>query len=414
MDQRGGRGVIIITTFCSSFIALSWLGAGSAQAATEVELLRRALSMPTLQAELAAVEARGEAQGSGPALLANPELTARHEQEGGGASTTDALGGALSFDLGLSTLAERQAADLRGRAAPSRSRAAVLDAICTVRGAALDQWQSQEQLRALEEALARLERLERDMGRLAEAGESSGYDRDRVALARLTLAVERDRMRVEAAHAAAALAGWTGEPVPQLSLAPSSGAAGRGEPASDPTLAALRLERDAAQRSLAASRRSTLPDLVIEGGARWDTPANGGAGNPGFELGGALELPLFDWNRAGRSDAQASLREAEAALLRREAELRARVEAARLSVEQLGAAPTGLDAEAVWTGAVARYVQGEASIDELLEAAQDVAEASAAMAVGEALRRRAALDLSCALGSFPEPEIHSLYEELAR
>lgn len=429
MNPHSGRRTRRTTTLCSIY-ALACFGvtgivcAPCAQAASEVELLRLALSGPALNAELTAVVARGKAQGTGPALLANPELTGRHEQEGGGdGSTTDAVGAALRLDLGMPSLAARRAAQLLAQSTPSRTRAAALQAVCVVRADALAQWQAQEQLGATEEAMARLESLERDMGRLAEAGEASRYDRDRVALARLSLGVERDSLRVEAAHAMAALSGWTGAPVPQVSLAPSferEDGSGALEAAlgADPTLVALRLERDAAGRSVAAARRSTLPELVVEGGARWDAPANGAAGgagrSPGFEVGGALELPIFDWNRAELSDAQASLREAEADVLRREAELRQRVEAARLAAELLGAGPAALDAGAVWTGAVARYAQGEASIDELLEAAQDVAEASAAMAVGEALRRRAALDLSCAVGAFPEPEIQSLYEEFAR
>lgn len=419
--DRQGRAARGATTICRS-LGVALLGGGTlawpAQAASEVEVLRQALSAPATQAALAAVQARGEAEGTLPPLLSNPELTGRHEQlSGGTGGSTDAVGGALRLDLGFSALASREAADLRSQARPGRTRLAVLEIVCAVRADALDQWLAQEQLGAMEAAAGRLESLERTLGRLAEAGEASRYDRDRLALARLSAGVERDGHRVEAARASAALAAWTGAPVEGLTLAPAAtldaGAVERAL-AADPALTALRLEQEAAGSALGAARRSSLPDLVVEGGARWDSPGAGGAGSPGFEIGGALELPIFDGNRGGQAQARAELAEAEAAVLRREAELRARVGAARRTAEALGAGPSPLNAEAVWVGATARYAQGEASIDELLEAARDVADASAAMAVGEAMRRRAALDLSCAVGAFPEPEIQSLYEEFAR
>ncbi|MCK6507758.1 TolC family protein, partial [Myxococcota bacterium] len=181
-----------------------------------------------------------------------------------------------------------------------------------------------------------------------------------------------------------------------------------------PLLTALRAERDAAARSLAAARRAALPDLAVEGGARWDGDPRGGTRATGFELGAGLELPLFDRQRAEIAAARARLAEAEALLARHQAERARRVAAAVEATRQLGPPTGSVDAEAVWAGARARYRQGEASIDDLLQAAADVAAAGAAQAEREALRRRAALDLSCATGAFPEPELQSLYEESAR
>ncbi|MCK6508152.1 hypothetical protein L6R53_33100, partial [Myxococcota bacterium] len=193
--------------------------AAPAAAIAEADLVRAALEGPALRGALQASRARGEAAGTGPALLSNPELLARHEQEGGSAGiTTDALGAGLRVDLGLASVAERGAARLAGQAALARTRADTLEAICEVRAGALDLWLAGAQAEATGAASTRLEALARDMERLAAAGEISGYDRDRVTLARLALAAEHDARRVEQARARAALAAWTGAEVPAVDL----------------------------------------------------------------------------------------------------------------------------------------------------------------------------------------------------
>jgi outer membrane protein TolC len=182
----------------------------------------------------------------------------------------------------------------------------------------------------------------------------------------------------------------------------------------DPLLSALRDERRAGERALAADRRAGVPDLGLSAGARWDEGAAGGESRRGYELGLSLELPFLDRNQVGVAASRAALAEAEAALAQREAELRAQVEAAWSQVEALGPDPAPSPADALWEGARSRYAAGEASVDELLAAAQDIEAAELAAVDGAEMRRRARLQLSCATGAFPEPEIQALLEESLR
>src|SRR5690606_20190882 len=154
--------------------------------------------------------------------------------------------------------------------------------------------------------------------------------------------------------------------------------------AADPTLQALLAEVDAAELRLAAAKRAAVPDIVVSGGTRWDAPPGTPDRSLGWEAGAALEIPAFARNQRGIADAEASLAEARAHATARKALLAARVGSAARRLSALGDLPPPLPGD-LWTGAVARYTAGEASIDELLVVAGDVEAARLARIDGERL-----------------------------
>ena len=418
LERRRPAAIRRATTRCSFWVALTLAG-GPALAApmTEAELIRDYLDGPVAGAELRAVEARAASQGTGPAALPNPELEARHEAARGPAgATTDAIGGAVSLDLGFSALAERAAAGLRGDAGERWQRAATVSAACELRGAALAHWSASEQSAVAGSAQARLDDLTDALGSLAEAGEVSAYTRDRAALTASAHRAAAAASLGEALRSQAQLSGLLGGAVDSVQLAPIGPLpaledAVEGALSEHPALAALRLERDAAARSEAASRRAAAPDLRVSAGARWDAPVDGEA-SPGYEIGGALELPLFDWSRADVRASVADSAAIEARIARAEAAALSAVEGAWRRADALGAAGEGpLDPEAIWRAARTRYVGGEASLDELLQVAQDVESALLAHIEAERLLRAAHLDLDCAVGRFHAPGLQSVLED---
>ena len=409
------------TTIYGAWIAITLVGCPALAAPlTEAELIRYYLDGPVASAELRAVEARAASRGTGPAALPNPELEARHEAARGPAgATTDAVGGTVSLDLGFSALAERAAAGLRGDAGERWRRAATVAAACELRGVALAHWSAAEQAAVAGAAQARLDELTDSLGELAEAGEVSAYTRDRAALTASAHRAAAAASLGEALQSQAQLSGLLGaeaEAVKLVQLAPIGPLpvledAIEGALSEHPALAALRLERDAAARSEAASRRAAAPDLRVSAGARWDAPVDGEA-SPGYEIGGALELPLFDWSRADVRASVADSAAMEARIARAEAAARSAVEGTWRRADGLGAAGEGLlDPEAIWRAAHTRYVGGEASLAELLQVAQDVEAALLANIEAERLLRAAHLDLDCAVGRFHAPGLQSTLED---
>lgn len=411
-----------ITTFCSIVATLSlWAtAAGAAEGVGEVELVRAALDGPVLMAERTAALARAEAAGTATRRLPNPTVEGRREQANGPAgASTDVFGGTLTLDLGAAGLAERRAAALRGEASEARHEAHAVDAICAVRASALDLWLAGQRVEVVARTHERLSEVADSLDAMATVGEVAGYDRDRAALAVAAHAVVLDAGAGELLGAQSGLSALVGRPVVEVTLAPLTPLeALQGSVAdalvADPELAALRREREAAARAMSAARRAAMPDLVLSGGGRWDAMPDGSERTPGYEIGAGLELPLFDRNQAAVAEAKAELAMLDAQLAQREAEVTARVEAAWRQLERLGPIPERASGATIWDGALDRYTGGESSIDELLTVAGDVEAAGLASLEAATLRRRARLELSCAVGAFPEPELQALLEESLR
>lgn len=410
------------TTLRRSLPALALLLALPARAepVDEATLVRQALAAPAGAAELRAVDAETRAARTASPLLQDPAVEVRHEQANGDwGARTDAVGASLTVDLGLSALGHTRAGHLRGEAGAHRREAVALEQACTVRAHAADLEAASAAAAISRSAQDRLEGLLAQLTALAQAGEASGYDRDRTALAVVAHQTEARRRAGEAETYRAQVSARVGAPVDGVLLAPLPGSrpldAALEALAGHPVLDALALERDAARTSRNAARRGQLPDLTVSGGPRWDAAPTGGPAAQGFEVAGAVQLPFADGSRAESRQQDAAYTETDARLIQARARLESAVRSAHHRLVALGAGSTvQADPEAVWTAALDRYTAGESSLDDLLQVAGAVEAAELATVEGERLTRRAHLDLSCAVGRFSDPAVQSALEEATR
>jgi outer membrane protein TolC len=413
------------TTIRRSTLALALCAASAAaeplgETLSEVALIRAALHQPVVATTLDALRELTNARSTPAPWVANPSLEVRREQGNGPAgATTSAVGGTVVVDLGFGGVAEQRAASLRGEAGEAWQHAEIVTSICDARDLALALWAESERGKRVDQAHDRLRSVLAGLDALAGVGAAAGYDRDRLGLTVAIHQVEREAGARELAGARALASTRVGSRVSGVELmAPAAQSPLDGLVADalerDPVAMALRTERDALKLATAAARRAGAPDLTVSGGARWDALPDGRDQAPGYEIGISLELPIADRNQVAVAERRAERAEIEARLARREADLRAAVEVAFRQVESLGPAPEPPRSDAVWAGALARYAAGEASIDELLNVANDVEDAELSSVDAAAMRRRARLQLACAVGAFPEPEIQALLEESLR
>jgi outer membrane protein TolC len=384
---------------------------------SEAELLQRFLDTPEVERLEAAAAARGLAEGSPPPALPNPEIEARHEAGAGtGASTTDVLGGALSIDLGFAAVAEARAARFRREAGEHRRRARVLQEACAFRNTLAELWLLDRRAAALERGEGRLRDLVEGLEALRLGDEVAGWAVDRAMPAWLTLRAESGRVEAEGEGLRRALSVLLDL---ELGDAPGFEAPDPGplEPlqtelgARHPELLAARATFNATLHALGAARAHAVPDLRVFAGARWDSTADQSP-ELGYEVGGSLELPLSDWGTAPRRHAAAERLAAEAELMRLERSIGSRIESAWIRLRHAGALPPReVDADALWSAGLARYGSGEGDLDELLNLATELAGYETAMAQARHDRRAAWLELSCATGTFLEPELRSILEE---
>lgn len=396
------------------------VGAHSASAApiSEAELVRRYLASPVARVSMSAMDDRVRAERRASPLFGNPELDVRHEEARGVAgATTDAVGLSFGVDLGLSNVSAWQAARLSGEAAQLMRSAQLLERVCELRRQGIDLHAATAATEVTVTSQGRLKEMVGTLEALAEAGEASGYDRDRAALALFShhadvIAVEGKRIALQVG-----LSAKLGEPVDAVVLAPLAQLPARetviSRVASHPEVLGLRVALDASRKGEAAARRGGLPDVRLAGARRWDAPP-GGTATPGFEVGGAVELPLFEHAQSEVRKAAATRADADAVLLRREGERVAAVQGAWQRAASLEDAPTAVDPEGIWTAATARYVAGEASVEGLLQVAEAVESAQTAGIERDRLLRRAHLDVACGTGHFAELEIQSAIEEALR
>jgi len=405
---------------------LPWLVLGAspwawgAEPLTEAQLVRRFLQSPVPTSVIAAVDAQTRADRTAVSLLDAPSVEARHEAaRGDWGATTHAIGASVTLDLGLSALGHTRAAQLRGRGGEPGREAVVLMAVCAFRADTVELWAANRSASVGQEAHARLDGLSHDLGALAEAGEASGYDRDRTSLAVVAHYTDAVRRLAEAEALRARISSLVGgEPVVEVALAdvpePASPPSAAADLSDHPTLRSLLLQRDAAKADRDAARRGQLPDLTVSGGPRWDAAPTGGPAAQGFEVGGSVQVPWMDGSRAEARQRTAAHAAVEAAVARQRAELEGDVLGALQRIAALAASPTrSPDPEAVWTAAMDRYAAGESSLDDLLQVADAVEAARLAEVERERLQRRAHLDLECARGRLAEP-IQSVLEEALR
>ncbi|MFT4975685.1 MAG: outer membrane protein TolC [Myxococcota bacterium] len=415
------RSWLLPTTICSLLSASGPLiGAASAQEpAAEASLISRYLAGPIMASHQAALQAETSAAGALPSLLPNPELEVRREEARGPAgATTEAIGGALTVDLGFAALSERSAARLRGEAGTHYRHAATLAAVCSARADLLSLQEARDRASVTASSATRLEGVLSILTALSAAGDGAGYDRDRAALALTAHRMAAATAKGDQATQEARLAALLGQAAGAVELAPLQPQPSLSESVerstTHPALLALQLEQSAAGQSTAAARRAVVPDLRLSGGARWDAPPSGGAATQGYEVGAAVSLPVFDVARTERRSAEADEARAAATVTESSAMLRAAVEGAWSRADALSGSLAPLDAERIWTSARARYLGGESTNDELLQVTGELSDAQLAGTESFYRYRRARLDLSCAVGHFEEPDIQAALEESLR
>lgn len=401
-----------LTTLCR--IAALWLAASTARAQVpgELELVRELLDGQVAREEREAVAWAHRARSTGPGLLDHPTVEARHEQANGPAgASTDVVGLAVTLPgLGVERGASIGAARAVRAAGPAREQAVRLEQICALRREATDLHAAVGGLASSRAAEQRLDALVDALTALAVAGEASGWERDLAALTR----VEHHLGHADVEARAAALQAWfgarLGRPVEGVLLEPVDAPTDPGE---HPELRALAIERDAAERAVTAAELGMLPDLTLAGGPRWDAFPDGSERAGGYELGLTVQVPVFDRNRRATADARATAAEARASLGSRRAELAAEAAGAAARSAALEHFPDGPEAESIWAAARARWDAGEASVEDLLQAAERVEAASLARVEHARRLRHAELDRACALGRMPAP-FDALVQETAR
>lgn len=387
-----------------------------AAAEPEVELVSRYLTGPVASAEERADEAATRAAATAPTQGLRPTLEARREVARGPAgASSDVVGGAVALDLGRSAWAERQAAVVRADAEVPLHKAHRLEAICGIRTEVLLLWAADAHAEAQVTALSRLESLLGVVAGLVEAGERSDYERQRLAL---MVQVQRSAAAAAAGGAAAQraqMAALLGGPVGAVTLSAlttkPAAASWSSLVQQHPLLIALRMERDATAREVAAARRDAAPELSLTGGTRWDAPPDGGPSAQGYEVGASLALPDIASVRRGVRAAEAGLAAVEARLAQETAALAASAEGASQRLEVLAELPVQRISSGLWETSWQRYRAGESSLEEVMQIAAELAAVQDAVTEQVRLTRQARLDLSCAVGYFDEPEIQSVFED---
>jgi outer membrane protein TolC len=396
-----------------------WLGCALAVPARagqpEIELVERYLRSEAVAARVEAGRARVEGASAGPAVLPNPELLARHENAPGAATVTSVVGAGIDLDLGLSALSERSAAREAGAAAEALRTVELLDEVCAFRSELIEAWAADGHARVVATAQERVEALAADLTGLAEAGEVAAYDRDRASLAASTHRVSLDTARGDAGAALAQLEAHVGgiDGVDLLPLPPLPDLA-TFEASAHPRMAAALARVRSATAARAAARRTTWPAVSVSAGLRSDT-TTGLEPQQGFELGGTLQVPLWDWSRPERMAAHAQVSAARADSATVERDVLGGIAAAHARAAAFEGPPRpGVDAGAVWRAASALYLAGEETIGTLLAAASDVEAAEIAAIERERRQRHARLDLDCATGRLAPPELQVALEETLR
>jgi outer membrane protein, heavy metal efflux system len=216
----------------------------------------------------------------------------------------------------------------------------------------------------------RLDALARTQRQRAEAGEVSGLDARRMALAAAQASAELARAESDLVQARAAALVWRPDlgqdsrPVlPEVPPAPELDSSHPNVAALEADLTAARLRRDLARRVIA------LPEVV--GGWQRQRTDNGIVAE-GPLVGLEWPIPLFDRGRAERARAEVQIDALEARIEIARLTLEARREGAGAAYELLRAAATGAAAagesvEPMLTAATASFRLGEVDLTDLLE-----------------------------------------------
>ncbi len=351
---------------------------------SEADVIRLALTRTPTAVVATATEALADARTRTAAPLANPQLNWHREtvQSGpsGSQGAEDTLSASIPIDLvrrrATRALVASEGAWLHAEASLSRTTA-VLDAVL----AYYDLVIAERRVEVLAQAVSNLDEAARVLQRREEAGNASGYESSRLAIASELIRSHLAEARGTHQGARARLAALLGIPTESLrsdgTLALVSSADGsalaqtRGEsrPALQQARESLRLAGEAGEHA----EWAWLPALEIEGGVKRASDA-GAASGYGYVVGVSLSLPVFDHGQAEQEQARAqqTLATARSEALARtfDADAQSALVTFRAASQELSRfdAQTAGHVDALLRAAQSGYREGERTIVELLDA----------------------------------------------
>ena len=363
----------------SVFLLALPLAAWAQTPLTEAEAVRLGLARADF-ADLArgAVQA-AEAEVIAAGLYPNPTLDYSRERTRGSPDTLEQSWMlAQTFDVSGRRGLHREAASRRVAAAEAGNAGRQLALAAEIRRSFHEALYRQETIRATETWARRFARIEDQVGKLARAGEASGYDRRRLERERQTADARLAAQRAERERIVARLAALTGHPdTPVLNgallppaLPPADTALVRLD--QRPDLQALARRAESADLEGRAAKRGGMPDVTVGiGSKRVD---DGLSRENGVALSLSVPLPVFDRQQAGRQRAAAEALQARAeyrlAKRRAEGELRGlyrQAESLRATAADFRKGAVA-DSPELLRIAETAYQGGESSLLELLDA----------------------------------------------
>lgn len=400
------------TLFVFSLLALPASAQSTPQTTlSEAEAVRLGMARSDLaELEQGAVNA-AEADLLAAGQIPNPTLSYNRDRLGGASDTTEQSWMlSQTFDLSGKRKLYREAAGRRVEIASAGNASRRSELAAEIRRGFYDVLFKQEVIRVTETWTRQFVRVEGMVGKLARAGEASGYDRRRLARERQAADARLAGERAELGRVLTRLAVLTGtqlDPIVAGELLPPmlpAIEATRIRLEQRPDLLALSLAASAADLDgRAAKQAAAIPDLTVGIGPKWID--NGISRDNGFALSLSISLPLFDRQQAGRQRAAAEAQQARAEyrLVRTRAEgelsgLTRQAEALRTAAvdyrsHTLAASPELLRiAEAAYRG-------GESSLLELLDAYRGALESETAALELEKRAREARIEYDLITGS---------------
>lgn len=345
----------------------------------EAEAVRLGLTRADLgDLERGAVQA-AEADVLAAGLVPNPTLSYSRDSVDGSPDTVEQTWMLeQAFDISGRRGLHREAARRRVAAVTASNASRQLQMAAEIRRSFHEVLFRQETIRATETWAQRFARVEGMVGKLARAGEASGYDRRRLARERQTAEARLAAERAELDRALAHLVALTGEPeVPLLKgeLLPSAPAPVETVLTSldqRPDLQSLSRRAEAADLEGRAAKRGGIPEVTVGIGPKYVD--NGSTQDNGVAVSLSVPLPVFDRQQAGQQRAVAEALQARAEY--RLAKRRAEGELRGLYLQAEGLRATAIDyrSRAVAASpellriAETAYQGGESSLLELLDA----------------------------------------------
>jgi cobalt-zinc-cadmium efflux system outer membrane protein len=346
---------------------------------TEAEAVRLGLTRADFaELERGAVQA-AEADVLAAALLPNPTLSYSRESLDGSPDTVEQTWMLeQAFDISGRRGLHREAASLRVAAVTAGNASRQLQMAAEIRRSFHEVLFRQENIRATETWAQRFARVEGMVGKLARAGEASGYDRRRLARERQTAEARLAAERAELERALARLTALTGAPEDLLlkgellPSAPTPLETVLSRLDQRPDLQSLSRRAEAADLEGRAAKRGGIPEVTVGIGPKYVD--NGSTQDNGVALSLSVPLPVFDRQQAGQQRAAAEALQARAEY--RLAQRRAEGELRGLYRQAEGLRATAIDyrSRAVAASpellriAETAYQGGESSLLELLDA----------------------------------------------